>query len=136
MSLSNLQFGDLVPKLEKRHGDDFSDSVSAFALGTPDDPMAEFSDPSDLPVTRGRVPLSDLPDWGTDSSDPRVRHAQEGYRTSPSSVPPILVVKRAGGYDIADGHHRIRAARNLGRDNLPAWVVHSPLEDPHPGFDD
>lgn len=134
MSLSIHQFGDLIPKLEKRHNDSFSDSVAAFALGTPGDPMAEFSDPSELPVTRGRIALSDLPDWGTNPSNPRVRHAQEGYSTS-GGVPPILVVKRGDTYDIADGHHRVRAARNINKESLPAWVVHSPLKEPHPGFD-
>ena len=136
MTLSNHQFGDLIPKLEKRHNDDFSDSVAAFAHGTPEDPMGEFSDPSDLPVTRARVALSDLPDHGTESNDYRVRQAQEGYRTSPSSVPPVLLVQRAGGYDIADGHHRIRAARNVGKEAIPAWIVHSPRTEPHPGFVD
>jgi hypothetical protein len=135
MSLSNHQFGDLIPKLEQRHGDDFHDSVTAFALGTPSDPMAESSSSYDLPISRARVPLSALPDHGT-SGAARIGRAQEGYRTSPSSVPPILLVQRAGRYDIADGHHRVQAARNLGREHIPAWVVHSPLKEPHPGFDD
>lgn len=135
MTLSKHQFGDLAPKLEKRFNDDFSDSVTAFAHGTPEDPMAEFSNPDSLPVTRGRVNLSEIPDWGTESDDPRVHYARQGYRTSPSSVPPVLLVQRAGGYEIADGHHRIRAARDVGREKIPAWVVHSPLQEPHPGFD-
>lgn len=134
MSLSKHQFGDLMPKLEERHSDDFHDSVTAFALGTLDDPMGEYSSALDLPVTRGRVNLSELPDFGG-QAEYRVRHAEEGYRTS-GGVPPILVVKRGGQYDIADGHHRVRAARNIGKESLPAWVVHSPLQEPHPGFDD
>lgn len=135
MALSKHQFGDLAPRLEARHNDDFNLPVAALALGTAENPMAEFEDPSDLPVSRGRVNVADLPSYGGYTSE-RVAHAMEGYRTSPASVPPIVVVSRAGGYEIVDGHHRIRAARRVGKETLPAWVVHSPRTEAHPGFED
>jgi hypothetical protein len=142
MSLSPLQFGDLMPKLEKRHGEDFSDVVNTLAHGTLGDPDAEsIWDPESLPLSRGRVLVSDLhapePIRSTfNDYDTRTKSAASGYKSNPASVPPVLLVKRAGGYEIADGHHRIAAARSIGKKSLPAWVVHSPLSEPHPGFDD
>ena len=98
--------------------------------------MAEWSQgPDNLPVSHTKVPLSELPDYPTDSDNPRVTRAEQGYRTSPSPVPSVLLVQRAGSYEIADGHHRIRAARNVGKKDINAWVVHSPNTEPHPGFD-
>ena len=142
MSLSPLQFGHLMPKLLKRHGEDFSDVVNVLAHGTLGDPDAEaIYNPDSLPLSRGRVLVSDLPNYEPNQTtfedyDDRTKSAARGYKNNPASVPPVLLVQRAGGYEIADGHHRIAAARSIGKESLPAWVVHSPLSEPHPGFDD
>lgn len=134
--LNNHQFGDLMPKLEKRHGDDFSDVVQMLALSTPDNPVGEDTDPTGLSISRGRIPVSELPNYGMTDDDVRVREAHQGYRTNPSAVPPILVVRRAGSYEIADGSHRTHAARLLGKEHIPAWVVHSPHKDLAPFNED
>ena len=131
MTLSKHQFGDLIPKLEKRHGDSFSDVVNAFAHGTPDNPDADFTIADNLPISRDRVSVSNLPNYHR-NNDERMKSAVRGYQNNPASVPPILLVKRAGNYEIADGHHRIAAARTIGKKSLPAWVVHSPLSEPYP----
>lgn len=128
-------FGDILPRLAARHRDDFHMPVTALAYGTPEDPYADVESAIDLPVSRERVNVSDLPTYGGQSSE-RVAYAQEGYRNSPSSVPPLLLVKRAGEYLIADGHHRARAARREHKETLPAWVVHSPLDTPYPSGDE
>lgn len=136
MPLSHHQFGDLIPKLKKRHNDDFSDVVQMLALSTPNNPVGEGTDPTELPISRERIPVSSLPNYGITDDDYRVREAQHGYRTDPSAVPPILVVKRAGTYEIADGSHRAHAARLIGKEHIPAWVVHSPYEDLAPHIDE
>jgi hypothetical protein len=131
-----------MPKLLKRHGEDFSDVVNAFAHGTPNNPEGDSSFANTLPLSRGRVLVSDLPAHSEPNAvtaedyDDRTKSAARGYKNNPASVPPVLLVQRAGGYEIADGHHRIAAARSIGKESLPAWVVHSPLSEPHPGFDD
>ena len=127
-------WGELSPKLSERHNDDFDLPVTALALGTEDDPMAEFQDAYDLPVSGERVNIGDIASPNPVSSG-RVQRAMEGYRDSPSSVPPVLLVKRAGTYEIADGHHRVSAARRLRKDRISAWVVHSPHDKPWPGVD-
>ena len=143
MTLSKHQFGDLMPKLEKKHGEDFSGAVNTLAYGTLGDPDADSTwNPDSLPVSRGRVLVSDLPIADNhirstfNDYDTRTKSAVRGYQNNPASVPPVLLVQRAGGYEIADGHHRIAAARSIGKKSLPAWVVHSPLSEPHPGFDE
>lgn len=130
-----------MPKLLKRHGEDFSDVVNAFAHGTPGNENGDSSFANTLPLSRGRVLVSDLPNYEPNQTtfedyDDRTKSAARGYKNNPASVPPVLLVQRAGGYEIADGHHRIAAARSIGKESLPAWVVHSPLSEPHPGFDD
>jgi pyrimidine deaminase RibD-like protein/GNAT superfamily N-acetyltransferase len=38
-------------------------------------------------------------------------------------IPPILVRKHKGGYQILDGHHRFRAYKLLKQDTIPAQIV-------------
>ena len=141
MALSKYQFGDLMPKLKKRHGEDFARDVSELALGTRTDPYAETTNsiPDDLPVTRTRINPNNLTDWHSGLKythlNSRRNLAIKGYQENPASVPPILLVKRAGNYEIADGTHRVSAAIEVGKESIPAWVVHSPLSEPHPGYD-
>jgi hypothetical protein len=42
------------------------------------------------------------------------------------TVPPIDVYRWHGRYYVADGHHRIAAARALGEDVIPAYVTEIP----------
>jgi hypothetical protein len=39
-----------------------------------------------------------------------------------TSLPPIVVRKRADGYYIVDGHHRVSVALALGHRDIEAWV--------------
>ena len=133
MTLSKHQFGDLMPKLKKRHGEDFSTEVADLAFATSEDPDGTGVMPHDLPITRERVRPANFPDWHGGSqyenANSRRNLAMKGYQENPAAVPPILLVKRAGEYEVADGTHRISAAIAVGKESIPAWVVHSPL--PH-----
>jgi ParB-like nuclease domain len=39
------------------------------------------------------------------------------------TLPPIEVYRLHGRYYVADGHHRVAAARALGEDSIPAYVT-------------
>jgi ParB-like chromosome segregation protein Spo0J len=39
------------------------------------------------------------------------------------AIPPILVVKHEGYFEIVDGVHRCHAARLLGRETIEAWLL-------------
>jgi hypothetical protein len=39
------------------------------------------------------------------------------------AMPPVLMVDRGNERLILDGHHRAAAARRLGYDSIPAWVI-------------
>ena len=133
MTLSKHQFGDLMPKLKKRHGEDFSGEVADLAFATSEDPDGTGAMPHNLPVTRERVRPDNLPDWHNGGKythlDERRNSAIKGYKENPAALPPILLVKRAGEYEVVDGTHRVSAAIAVGKKSIPAWVVHSPL--PH-----
>lgn len=38
-------------------------------------------------------------------------------------VPPILVMKTPGGFQVIDGHHRLEAYKRLGKKSIPARMV-------------
>ena len=37
-------------------------------------------------------------------------------------LPPVLMLKEDGRYEINDGHHRIEAAKRQGLEGIKAWV--------------
>ena len=95
MSLSPLQFGHLMPKLLKRPGEDFSDVVNAFAHGTPGNENGDSSFANTLPLSRGRVLVSDLPNYEPNQTtfedyDDRTKSAARGYKNNPASVPLLF----------------------------------------------
>jgi hypothetical protein len=42
------------------------------------------------------------------------------------TFPPMLVVERDNQYLLLDGHHRVAAARQLGLESIPAFVLSAP----------
>lgn len=138
MAISRFQFGHIIDRLNERHDDDLYMPVNALAMGTQNDPFGDEGEGSfDLPVTAERVNVWDLQqNPHLSGSDSRVAHARQGYEEGSHAIPPVLLVRRAGEYEIADGHHRIKAAKLAKKDTVPAWVVHSPRDEPHPGFGD
>ena len=79
------------------------------------------------PVYRQKsVPLSSIRDSGTrfDTRNSRMTSALEGYR-SKANMPPVVLVHKDGEHEVADGHHRVTAARHLGLSHIPAYVANA-----------
>jgi 8-oxo-dGTP diphosphatase len=68
-----------------------------------------------------------------DPGDQRVRRARQGYEGQrPENVPPLILVHRHGVYNVADGHHRAKAAFQAGKP-VRAYVAYSPHDEPFAG---
>lgn len=143
--------------------EDHADAVRTLAFSTPDDPDYEsyaHGDEHDLVYERRNVPLKAVrnnttapgrrqagqgfDDRYTGLGDSRVRHAWQGFQESRGEmtresqehpVPPILLVKRGSGYEVADGHHRSEAAKIYGATHINAIVARSPYKDRVPERD-
>lgn len=87
--------------------------------------------PQPLSYTESGVHPRDVRFQRYPASDPRVSEAIQGYKSG-ASVPPVLLVNRAGESLTADGHHRLSAAEILDRP-VPAVVAQSPREDRYAG---
>lgn len=112
---------------------DFDFPLHALAHGTDDDPYAEEGENSyksahDLDFTYEHVDPHDIKAAPQEPGDPRVNRAREGYEKG-HDVPPPLLVKRAGEYHVADGHHRTVGARKAGKKTIKCIVAHSPMTD-------
>ena len=114
------------------HDDGIHDAALTLAHATHDDPDGENAWEHDGgehgTYTSAKVPLSKVADAKHDQHDPydhRVQRAKQGY-ASGAKVPPPVLVKRAGKFEVADGHHRVAAARLAGKTHLDAYVMKSP----------
>ncbi len=47
------------------------------------------------------------------------------WKYAPRHVPPVVVYQRGDRYVVVDGHHRLKAAIDAGRENL--WVLEATL---------
>jgi hypothetical protein len=140
------QWGDVTsahPEMEEH-----ADAVRSLAYGTAADPYTEMSNHTehDLVYDHRNVPLGSIR-HNPDHDNPRTSQAARGYAQSPRQegvgrlaamnkatqqhpVPPVLLVQRGGGYEVADGHHRVTAARQTpGATHINAVVTKSPLKD-------
>jgi hypothetical protein len=92
-----------------------------------DDPEAEGS--MDEPkYSLERVPISRINRNEHPPDDHRVYRAIEGYKSG-ADIPPPVLVKRGGVYEVSDGHHRVAARHYLGHSHIKAYVYHSPRTD-------
>jgi 8-oxo-dGTP pyrophosphatase MutT (NUDIX family) len=125
-------YGDPDVHGEAAEGSDgwnIGDAANHLAHDRADDPGAEGSSVHDLEFHPYKaVPTHHIDYVRHPPSDPRVRHAIEGYRSNPDSVPPLVLVHRHGVYHVADGHHRAAAAANVGV-HPRALVAFSPHPD-------
>jgi hypothetical protein len=112
------------------------DAVTTLAHGTHEDPWGENAYGEELPATRTHVDPWHVNAMGGHTMQ-RIDRAREGYRSNPEKIPPVVLVQRgtwdqddprAGHpkYEVADGHHRTKAARANGMSALHAIVVKSP----------
>jgi hypothetical protein len=127
------QFGRLSwEDISERHPD-YDEGIdwaaNQLAHATAEDPDAEGAS---FPVDYAErmVPVGRIKKPHPASYDRRMSAAQ-GYREG-AEVPPVVLVHRAGRYEIADGHHRVAAARSLGMDRIPAYVAKSPHRTAYP----
>lgn len=60
--------------------------------------------------------------FGIAQSNPRVKSAVEGYKSG-ANIPPVVLTRVGDEHHIADGHHRVAAARSLGMTHIPAYVM-------------
>lgn len=140
------QWGDVVSQHPEM--DEHADAVRGLAHGTAKDRYAEMSNHTehDLVYDHRNVPLNSIR-HNSDPYNPRTDKARRGYAASPTQpgsfglaqmnkttqehhVPPVLLVQRGGGYEVADGHHRVTAARQTaGATHINAVVTKSPLKD-------
>lgn len=111
-------------------GEGIGSAANELAYDRPDDPGAEGSTVDDLTFHRETVDPRhiDYARNGKHGYDQRVENAYEGYKTDPSSVPPLVLVHRHGMYQVADGHHRAEAAARAG-EKVRAYVAYSPFPD-------
>jgi GNAT superfamily N-acetyltransferase/predicted SprT family Zn-dependent metalloprotease len=110
-------------------GEDIARAAGTLAFDRPSDPDDEgWHHASDLDWSLEHVDPRHVDYARHESGDYRVRHALEGYRSDPEAVPPAVLVRRHGVYQVADGHHRAEAAHLAGVP-LRAYVAHSPHED-------
>jgi hypothetical protein len=86
-----------------------------------------MAEPLTLRKTEGAVPIK-LADIIDDSSvQPRVKgidakHVKALTQAGPDAWPPLVVVERDAGYVLADGRHRLTAARDLGCEEIACEV--------------
>jgi hypothetical protein len=60
--------------------------------------------------------------FGISHSNPRFKSAVEGYKGN-ADVPPVVLTSVGNEHHIADGHHRVAAARSIGMTHIPAYVM-------------
>jgi hypothetical protein len=139
-----FDFGDIAMRSEwheEKFGQ-YHDIVGALAHGTSGDLetdvyATEHHDIHSLPMRAARVDPENVRRWqGGGSVSERVHSAMEGYRDNPSRMPPVLLVHRGGELLAAEGSHRLKAARRMGKPHVQAWIVQSPEESRYPGEED
>lgn len=107
-------------------------AAGLWAHATAQDPDAERV--MDEPTYRRQyVPIKKINYVEPERGDFRVDRARYGKWGTGEKMPPVVLVSRAGRYEVADGHHRIAAARLEGRTHVPAYVADSPHSTPYPG---
>jgi hypothetical protein len=139
-TLSSVQWEDIKAAHPESYGhpdredNGIHDAALYLAHATPDDPEGESAWEHDGgehgSYTRRRVPVSLIAKTDVSGSH-RVDQAREGYRSG-AAVPPVILTARNGQYEIADGHHRTAAARQVGLKTLDAYVMRSPHRTPLP----
>lgn len=82
----------------------------------------------DLEYHRETVPLRHIDYARHRDDDPAVEAYRRGYASSPGDMTPPVLVHRHGVYQVADGHHRLDGAQRAGRQDIEAYVAHSPHE--------
>lgn len=121
-----------------------ADAVKWLAHATHADPEADgTADEHDLTYHERTVPLRSIRGANAERNNPRTQEAMQGYsghtleaEQQTHSVPPVLLVKRGAGYEIADGHHRVTAARRyMHATHINAVVAKSPHKTPLPKLD-
>lgn len=117
-------------------GEEIARAAGELAFDRPDEPSEDsWHHASDLDWHLEHVDPRHIDHDRAPPNDPRVRRAIEGHQKDPESVPPLVLVRRHGVYQVADGHHRASAAEYWGMP-VRAYVAHSPHEDePFSGHD-
>lgn len=117
-------------------GEEIAHAAGELAFDRPDEPSEDaWHHASDLDWHLEHVDPRHIDHDRVPPDDSRVRRAIEGYQKDPESVPPLVLVRRHGVYQVADGHHRASAAEYWGMP-VRAYVAHSPHEDePFSGHD-
>lgn len=83
-------------------------------------------DETTLPVVT--LPLCDLVPFEPDDKFADPKHAAAAWRMADAlmagqTLPPVLVRVHGPGYQVLDGHHRLRAHRLAGKDRIAARIV-------------
>jgi len=111
-----------------------SDTIST----TPETPRQPTLLPeAPLAIEATDVPLSALPDDDALVGPPPSRELVEAIRAVGVLVPIAVVVRPTrrrtpGGYDVIAGRRRIKAARLVGLERIPAVIVEAPDQGPLP----
>ncbi len=69
------------------------------------------------------VPLTKLKPGHADANVRSTKKESKYIKLDPKTMPPILVDKNGGSFDILDGNHRYRVAKKLGLSNIWAYVL-------------
>jgi ParB family chromosome partitioning protein len=95
--------------------------------------IPDYSEPQNLPVERfGEIPVDQIepnPYQPREEFDP---HALEELKRSISEkgvVQPITVRKKDGGYQLVAGERRLRAVKELGYAQIPAYIIRVESDD-------
>lgn len=126
-----LTWDDITTEvINYRGSEDIDWAAHTLSHGTDDDPDAERG-PGYVDYHAQVVPVSKIRSVPIETSDYRVQSALKGYHDKVNMPPPVLV-ERSGGYEVADGHHRIAALRHLGTEHVAAYVTVSPHKTSYP----
>lgn len=79
--------------------------------------------PKDMVWSAEPFSVSDAyPDPHGIRSRTRLDSAEQGYRSNPSRVPPIIAIEHQGKREHVDGWHRLGGAQRAGLEQVPAYV--------------
>lgn len=135
--LNPQQFKGTWDDVVQRHPDmaQHEDAVNTLAHGAHvhDEDATMSHSAHELTYSEREVPLNRIRNNTSQYRDPdfsRVQDAQNGYHEHEDAMPPLLLVRRAGGYEVADGHHRAQAKKGLMfHTHVNAVVAKSPRKD-------
>jgi hypothetical protein len=120
---------------EHADGEMIGSAANDLAHSTPDDPDAEGHSVHDLTFHRAMIDPQTIDHKRHEAGDGRVASAIQGYKQNPEQMPPVVLVHRHGVFQVADGHHRVQAAKAVGMDKIPAYVTKSPFPRTPSGWD-